>query len=122
MISEREDFLKGTLEISRHTISHPEYGFVPGTIGEGGLHYFFYHAWLESEVSRLANDPSLIPPLVASIRKELVRQDSSGAFPMNVGSLWSQYPTRVISYYDPKAITAYLPVLGARLTAMEKKQ
>jgi hypothetical protein len=37
LVPEREDFLKGTVKISRHTVSHPEYGFVPGTIGEGAV-------------------------------------------------------------------------------------
>jgi hypothetical protein len=115
LVPEREQFLKTTIEISRHTLSHPEYGFVPGTIGDGGLHYFFYHAWLDTEVSTLAGDPSMIKPLADAVRRQLVRQDPNGAFPMDIGTLWSQYPTQVISYYDPKAVVAYLPVLGARL-------
>ena len=115
LVPEHDQFLKTTIEISRHTLEHPEYGFVPGTIGEGGLHYFFYHAWLDTEISRLANDPSMIKPLAEAVRRQLIRQDANGAFPMDIGSLWSQYPTQVISYYDPKAVVAYLPVLGARL-------
>jgi hypothetical protein len=115
LVPERAQFLKTTIEISRHTLAHPEYGFVPGTIGDGGLHYFFYHAWLDTEVSRMANDASLLKPLADAVRRQLVRQDASGAFPMDVGALWSQYPTQVISYYDAKAVVAYLPVLGARL-------
>ncbi|HUS05746.1 MAG TPA: hypothetical protein VMZ52_05605, partial [Bryobacteraceae bacterium] len=110
LVPERQEFLAGALEISRHTVQHPEYGFVPGTIGEGGLHYFFYHAWLDTEISRLAKDPSLIPLLASAIRSQMSRQDAEGAFPMDVGALWSQYPTSVISYYDPKSVVAYLPV------------
>jgi hypothetical protein len=37
--------------------------------------------------------------------------------PMNVGSLWSQYPTQIISSYDAKSVVQDLPVLSARLAA-----
>jgi hypothetical protein len=116
-VPEQKEFLASTIAISRHTFGHPELGFVPGTIGEGGLHYFFYHAWLDAELTRLSGDTSGLKPLRDIIVKELARQNADGAFPMNVGSLWSQYPTQVISYYDPKSIVAYLPVLSARMAA-----
>jgi hypothetical protein len=32
------------------------------------------------------------------------------------------YPTRVISHYDAKAVTAHLPVLGARLVAINEER
>lgn len=110
---------RDTLAISRHTIKHPEYAHVDGTIGGGELHYVFYHAALGAEASRLANDPTLIRPLLKIVEEQLARQTADGLFPMELGALWSQYPTRVISYYDPKAVVAYIPVLAARLRALD---
>ena len=114
-IPEGSEFLKATVEIGRHTVTHPELTSVSGTIGGGDLHYVFYHAWLETELSRLTGDSSLLPQLTAVVRREVAKQDQDGTFPMQLGSLWSQYPTRVISYYDAKSVVAYLPVLGSRL-------
>ncbi len=68
-------------------------------------------------MSRLANDPSMLQPLLKIMRSQVVRQDATGAFPMDVGSLWSQYPTRIISSYDAKSVVEYLPVLASRLEA-----
>jgi hypothetical protein len=116
-VPEKDEFLAGTIEISRFTLGHPEYAFVPGTIGEGGLHYIFYHGALDAQVSRLAHDPQMLQPLVKIIRSQIVRQDSTGAFPMDVGTLWSQYPTQIISSYDAKSVVQDLPVLSARLAA-----
>ena len=114
-VPEYEDFMKSALEIERHTITHPELTSVPGTIGGGDLHYVFYHAWLGVELARLSGDSSLLPRLAGVVRREVARQEPDGTFPMELGSLWSQYPTRVISYYDAKSVVAYLPVLGSRL-------
>ncbi len=116
-VAEETGFLKGLIAISNHTVGHPELASVPGTIGGGELHYVFYHAWLDVEVSRMSNNPALIAPLAKIVREQLARQNANGVFPMDLGTLWSQYPTQVISYYDPKAVVAYLPVLGARLAA-----
>jgi hypothetical protein len=91
---------------------------VPGTIGGGDLHYVFYHAWLGSELARLTGDTEILMRLVRVVRREAARQEPDGTFPMELGALWSQYPSRVISYYDPKSVVAYLPVLGARLAAL----
>lgn len=116
-VPEQTDFLKDLIGISSHTVGHPELANVAGTIGGGELHYVFYHAWLDVEVSQMANNPALIAPLAKIVREQLARQNANGVFPMDTGTLWSQYPTQVISYYDPKAVVAYLPVLGARLAA-----
>jgi len=117
-IPETGEFCGTAVEISRHTISHPELASVEGTIGGGELHYVFYHAWLGAEASRIAKDPKMIAPLLAKAKEQLARQAPDGTFPMEMGSLWSQYPNRTISYYDPKAVAAYLPVLAARLASM----
>ncbi|MEO7650214.1 MAG: hypothetical protein ABIZ80_07080 [Bryobacteraceae bacterium] len=114
-VPEVQDFLKGTFEIGRHTVMHPELTSVPGTIGGGDLHYVFYHSWLGTELARVTGDASLLPGLGAVVRRELAKQEPDGTFPMQLGTLWSQYPTRVISYYDAKSVVAYLPVLGSRL-------
>lgn len=119
-VPEEKEFLAGMIEISRHTLSHPAYAFVPGTLGEGGLHYIFYHACLDAQVSRLANDPSMLKSLVVMIRSQVVRQNAEGAFPIEAGSLWSQYPTQILSSYDAESVVACLPVLSARLAATDR--
>lgn len=116
-VPEEKDFLAGLIDMSRYTLGHPQSAFVPGTLGEGGLHYIFYHASLDARVSRLAHDPTMLQPLLKIVRSQVIRQDSSGAFPMDVGSLWSQYPTQIISSYDAESVAACFPVLAARLAA-----
>jgi len=120
-IPERDSFRQTAIEIGRHTITHPELATVEGTIAGGELHYVFYHAWLGSEVSRLAGDDSLLKPLLEKVREQMARQALDGSFPMEMGSLWSQYPHTVISYYDPKSVVAYIPVLSARLAALSAR-
>lgn len=117
-IPEAELFRRTAIEIGVHTIKHPELAKVEGTIAGGELHYVFYHAWLGSELSRLANDNTLLKPLLAKVREQMARQAQDGSFPMSMGSLWSQYPNTVVSYYDPKSVVAYVPVLAARLAAL----
>ncbi len=120
-IPERESFRQAAIEIGRHTLTHPELAAVAGTIAGGELHYVFYHAWLGAEVSRLAGDPTLLKPLLGKVREQMARQALDGSFPMEMGSLWSQYPHTVVSYYDPKSVVAYIPVLEARLAALERQ-
>lgn len=121
LIPERESFRQAAIEIGRHTLARPELATVAGTIAGGELHYVFYHAWLGAEVSRLAKDPTLLKPLLAKVREQMARQALDGSFPMEMGSLWSQYPHAVVSYYDPKSVVAYIPVLEARLAALERE-
>jgi hypothetical protein len=119
-VPELKDFIQAASEIERHTVSHPELTSVPGTIGGGDLHYVFYHAWLGCELAQLTGDTKMLERLVPIVRREAARQQPDGTFPMELGALWSQYPSRVISYYDPKSVVAYLPVLGARLALLPK--
>jgi hypothetical protein len=117
-IPEADAFLQGAAEIGRHTATHPELTHVAGTLGGGALHYVFYHAWLASDLARLTGDGSLLPAMTRLVRQEVARQHPDGSFPFDLGVLWSQYPTRVVSYYDAKSVVAYLPALAARLAAM----
>lgn len=108
-------------EICRATLDNPSPHIkqLKNGVGGGELHFVFYHAWLSTAVSRFSPDgPQLVAKLLEVVQREVARQREDGQFPIDHG-FESGLKTRWTSYYDLKALVAYVPVLSARLAALQ---
>jgi hypothetical protein len=84
-------------------------------VGGGNLHFVFYHAWISTRVAKFAPDgEKLIGMLLPIVRREVALQRPDGLFALERGHE-SGMPTRWTSYYEAKALVAYVPVLAAHL-------
>lgn len=109
--------------ISRATVDNPStdgYALKDG-IGGGELHFVFYHAWISTRVARFAPDgAAIVAKLLPIVRREVARQRPDGLFSLEKG-VEGGLPTRWISYYEAKALVAYVPVLAAHLQAAQAR-
>ncbi|MEO7650215.1 MAG: hypothetical protein ABIZ80_07085 [Bryobacteraceae bacterium] len=84
-------------------------------VGGGELHFVFYHAWISMRVAKFAPDrDEIIGKLLTAVRREVARLRPDGTFVLDHG-VEAGSPTRWISYYDAKALVAYVPTLAAHL-------
>ena len=87
-------------------------------IGGGEAHFVFYHAWISTRVAALCPDrAALAEDLMSVVRREVARVRQDGLIPYEPG-FGGGMPTTWTSYYDAKALVAYVPVITARLTAL----
>ncbi|HUS05524.1 MAG TPA: hypothetical protein VMZ52_04480 [Bryobacteraceae bacterium] len=107
------------IDISRKTLANTGTNGMELMDGVGGgeLHFVFYHAYLSARISKLAPDgPEMTRQLLSIVRREVARQTPDGQFPMKHGTEAGR-ETVWTSYYDPKSLVAYVPVLAAHLAA-----
>jgi hypothetical protein len=84
-------------------------------IGGGELHFVFYHAWISTRVAKIAPDgDAMTRTLLMMVRREIERQRADGTSALKPAASGGM-PTTWHSYYDAKALVAYVPVLAAHL-------
>ena len=86
-------------------------------IGGGDAHFVFYHCWVSTRIAKLAPDrDSRIQDLLEVARREVATVRPDGVISLRKG-MSSGLPTVWTSYYDAKALVAYVPVLTAHLAS-----
>jgi len=89
---------------------------------EAELHFAFYNAWMAAELNRAFAADLPLEKYLAITRRNLDKMGPGGDFPVALPEAWAPYPSVRSSYYDSKAFVAYIPVLTARLAALQRKE
>lgn len=90
-------------------------------VGGGETHAVFYHAWVATRIAKLCPDgDELVRKLAEVVRREAARQRPDGLISLDHGHE-SGLKTVWTSYYDAKALVAYVPVLTAHLASKKDR-
>lgn len=80
------------------------------------VHFVVYCAWHFPEAQRLTGDTKMVEDFVKILNSELSRQVEDGTFPYV--TTFTPRLSQWISYYDPKTVAAYLPVIASRMKVL----